>query len=96
MHLVDRPTVLPFGVAPEGSALACTVVIGRRPDGSFALEQRLPSGVPFDARNPSHIFGLFVVQNAQQLMSLAMEAGRESAAVRQTNEIIAAHTLHGA
>lgn len=96
MHLLDRPLVLPFGEAPEGTRLAATVVIGQRPDGSFALEQRLPSGVPFDANNPAHMFGLFVLQNAQQLMGMAMQASREARAVQQTNEIIAQHTLQGA
>ena len=95
MELVQRPTILPFGAAPEGTQLACDIVIGRRPDGSFALEQRLPSGIPFNPNDPVHLFGLFVVQNAQQLIGLAMQAGVEARAIQQTNEIIAAASLQG-
>jgi hypothetical protein len=77
------------------AAPACEILIGRRSDGSFSLEQLLPSGVPFNANDPVHVFGLFVVQNAQQLMALAMQAQAEAKAVQQTNEIIAAASLPG-
>jgi hypothetical protein len=89
--------ILPFGEAPAGTTLACNIVIGQALDGSFALEQRIPSGVPFDPCNPVHMFGLFVVQNAQQLMALALEAGAQARAraVQQTDEIIAAASLRG-
>jgi hypothetical protein len=92
MELIDRPrAITPFDTAPDGSKLVGHVAIGQRADGSFALDWRLPSGVPFNANNPAHIFGLFVVQNAQQLMGLAMR--QESRAIEQTNEIIAVASL---
>jgi hypothetical protein len=79
--LIDQGAPLvPFDAAPAGCKLACNVVIGERPDGSFALELRLPSGVAF------------VVDNAQQLVALAMQT-REAATVRQTHEIITAASL---
>ena len=93
MNLTHASPILPFDAAPAGTTLACNIVIGQRPDGSFALEQRLPSGVPFNADNPVHILGLFVVQNAQQLVGLAMQAKREAAAIQQTDEIIIAASL---
>jgi hypothetical protein len=96
MELVQQSPLVPFETAPAGSVLACNIVIGVRPDKSFALEQRLPSGVPFDQNNPAHIFGMFVVQNAQQLMSLAYQAAQQANAVQQTNEIIAKASLQGA
>jgi hypothetical protein len=97
MHTISGGSpAIPFDVAPSGTQLACNIVIGRRADGTCALEQRLPSGVPFDANDPVHAFGLFVVQNAQQLMGLAMQASAEARAVQQTNEIIAAASLQGA
>jgi hypothetical protein len=96
LELINRPTQLPFGVAPEGTELKVNIVIGQRPDGSYALEQRTPSGVPFNPNDPAHVFGLFVVQNAQRLMVLAMEDRKAALAVQQTNEIIAQQTLQGA
>ena len=92
MELVQRPLELPFGEAPEGTDLVCQVVIGQRKDGSFTLEERLPSGMAFDANNPAHMFGLFIVQNAQQLMGLAIQA-RDQAKIQQQNEIIVTNQL---
>lgn len=86
---------LPFDTAPAGSTLACHVVIGRRPDGSYALEQRLPSGVAFDANDPAHVFGWFVVNCAQDLMAHAMQMRRQAEAVQpaQRDERVAANQI---
>jgi hypothetical protein len=84
---------IPFDTAPLGTEMAAMVVIGRRPDGSFALEQRLPSGVPFDPANPAHLFGWFVVNAAQDLMTHAMQMRRQAEAVHQMDETINANRL---
>lgn len=96
MQLVQQTPLMPIGTAPTGTKLACSIVIGERKDGTHALELRLPSGVPLDANNPVHLFGLFIVNNAQQLMGLSREAYAQARAIQQTNEIIAAVSLPGA
>ena len=84
---------VPFDAPPAGCMLATNVVVGVRPDGSYALEQRLPSGVAFDSNNPAHVFGWFVVNAAQDLMSHAMGMRAEAARVNQTDEMIVSKQL---
>lgn len=90
--------LMPFGEAPIGTNLAGNIVIGRRKDNSMALEFRLPSGVPVNPADPAHLFGLFVVNNAQQLLGLAMQTYREAEAAQraQQDERAAAVNLQGA
>ena len=84
-------------IAPEGSKFVTTIVIGIRPDGMAALEQRLPAGVAFDGKNPLHVFGWFVANYAQELMNHAAyeyrEASRKTNPVNQTSEIVAVNSL---
>jgi hypothetical protein len=86
---------LPFDIAPDGTKLACQIVVGVHKDGSFALEERLPSGVPFDENNPAHMFGMFIVQNAQQLLGLAFQAKKEAKQIQQRDEVITRNILTG-
>jgi hypothetical protein len=95
MELIQQNPLLPFAEAPFGTKLACQIVVGIRADGSYALEERLPSGIPFNANNPAHMFGLFIVQNAQQLMGFAMQAQKEAQVIQQCDEIIAKASLQG-
>jgi hypothetical protein len=89
INLGGSPAI-PFDTAPVGTTLVCNIVIGMHKNGDYALEERLPSGVAFDHNNPAHIFGLFVVQNAQQLMALARQvASKEAEAIQQRDEVIA-------
>ena len=78
---------------PAGTRLVCQIVIGVGQAGDFQLEQRLPGGVPLDANNPAHLFGLFVVNNAQQLFVLAQQARQQAQAMQQRDEIIAKAAL---
>lgn len=89
-----------FGIVtpPEGTTFACQIVVGTDLLGNMKLEQRLPSGTPLDPNNPAHLFGLFVVQNAQQLLSLAMETAQQqrARAIVQQDEVIVSNALQGA
>lgn len=84
---------VPFDTAPSGTQMAGLVVIGRRPDGSLVVEQRLPSGMAFDPNDPAHVFGWFVVNSAQDLMTHAMAMRRQAAAVHQVDETIVSKQL---
>jgi hypothetical protein len=95
MELVQQSVALPFEAAPANTKLVGNIVIGRHDSGAMALELRLPSGMPFNADDPAHQFGLFVVQNAQQLLGIALQEFRAARAVQQQNEIIASKTLEG-
>lgn len=98
LNLVPQTPAAPFDVAPQGTAFAGNVVIGRRKDGSMALEFRLPSGVPVNPADPAHLFGLFVVNNAQQLLGLAMQTYRDAEAAQraQVDERAANSNILGA
>jgi hypothetical protein len=87
--------IVPVDTAPANTTLVGNIVIGRHKTGGMALELRLPSGMPFNAEDPAHQFGLFVVQNAQQLLGIALQEFKRAQAVQQTNEIIAAAALPG-
>lgn len=75
--------LVPFDAAPAGTTFAGNVVIGRNKQGGMQLEFRLPSGVPVNPADPVHLFGLFVVNNAQQLMGLAAQTYREAEAAQR-------------
>jgi hypothetical protein len=87
---------IPVDTAPTDTMLVGNITIGRHKSGSMALELRLPSGMAFNPNDPAHQFGLFVVQNAQQLLGIAIQEFRNAQAIQQTNEIIAANMLQGA
>jgi hypothetical protein len=95
MELVQQSPALPIEEAPANTKLVGNIVIGRHKSGAMALEFRLPSGVPLDHKDPVHQFGIFIVQNAQQLLSIAMQEVGRAAAIQQTHEVIAAKTLEG-
>ena len=73
---------LPATMAPLGSEIVSTVVIGQKGN-QLLLEQRLPMGVQWNPDNPAHVLAWFMTVAADQLLPHAMETWRRNEEMRR-------------
>ena len=85
--------LVPFDTTPAGTVLVSTIMVGRKPDGSYIVEHRLAEGLQFDEDDPVHCLGSFIAQNAQQIAVTAAQYRDRARAAQGRSEERLIHSL---